>query len=253
MFITDSSLGQPVGLSGTHGQYEEDSSPTRGDLYLNGDNSKLQMSQFLDLYNLQIDAEEPNYSMDIVLEHNKNRYYQSLNNNPYFWYGPIGGTIIRNAAYAFMGRLMANYSIEHPADGILSQPIPVIDACRFQFTNCLTGKDTLKLFFAVSGEEGSFVYNKGAERIPENWYRRPTPYGVANFAVDLAGWASKFPDLLKYASPPRSIRNTANVFQCRWKYRKSKFVRRNRHQQHHRRSLQREEPSRGEQCCVSWT
>jgi hypothetical protein len=61
----------------------------------------------------------------------------------------------------------------------------------------LTGKDTLKSFFAVSGEEGSFVYNKGAERIPENWYRRPTPYGFANFAVDLAEWATKFPTLLK--------------------------------------------------------
>lgn len=121
MFITNSSSGQPVGLSGTHGQYEEDSSATRGDLYLDGNNSELQMSQFLDLYNLQIDAEEPNYSMDIVLEHNKKRYYQSLNNNPYFWYGPLGGTVIRNAAYAFMGRLMANYSIEHPTDGILSQ------------------------------------------------------------------------------------------------------------------------------------
>lgn len=118
--MTNNFLGQPVGLSGTHGQYEEDSSPTRGDLYLDGDNSELQMSQFLALYNLQIDAEEPNYSMDIVLEHNKNRYYQSLNNNPYFWYGPIGGTVIRNAAYAFLGRLMANYSIENPTDGILS-------------------------------------------------------------------------------------------------------------------------------------
>lgn len=114
-------LGQPVGLSGTHGQYEEDSSATRGDLYLDGNNQDLIMSQFLDLYNLQIDAAEPNYSMDVILQHNMHRYEQSLNNNPYFWYGPIGGTIVRNAAYAFIGRLFANQSSENPVDGVLSK------------------------------------------------------------------------------------------------------------------------------------
>lgn len=109
--------GEPVGLSGTHGQYKEDSSSTRGDLYEVGNNYDLPMSQFLDLYNLQIDAEEPKYGMDAILEHNRNRYYQSLQKNPYFWYGPIGGTVIRNAACAFMGRLFANYSEEYPVDG----------------------------------------------------------------------------------------------------------------------------------------
>jgi hypothetical protein len=59
--------------------------------------------------------------MDIILEHNINRYYESLNNNPYFWYAAIGGTIIRNAAYASTGRLFANYSEEYPTGGIQSK------------------------------------------------------------------------------------------------------------------------------------
>jgi len=80
------------------------------------------MSQFLALYDLQINSTEPNYSMDVILEHNINRYYESLNTNPYFWYGPIGGTVIRNAAYAFSGRLFANYSAEYPIDGRLCKP-----------------------------------------------------------------------------------------------------------------------------------
>lgn len=113
--------GKPKGLTGTHGQYEEDSSATRGDLYLDGDNNDLIMSQFLDLYNLQKDAVDPNYSMDVILQHNVQRYYNSLNKNPYFWYGPIGGTVVRNAAYAFAGRLFANYSEEHPTDGRLCE------------------------------------------------------------------------------------------------------------------------------------
>jgi len=108
-------------LTGTHAQYEEDSSATRGDLYLDGSNDDLIMSQFLDLYNLQKDAADPNYGMDVWLQHNIQRYYNSLNKNPYFWYGPLGGTVIRNAAYCFSGRLFANYSAEYPQDGRMSK------------------------------------------------------------------------------------------------------------------------------------
>lgn len=32
----------------------------------------------------------------------------------------------------------------------------------------------LKTFFAVTGEGDDMVYNTGMERIPENWYRRPS-------------------------------------------------------------------------------
>jgi hypothetical protein len=35
-------------------------------------------------------------------------------------------------------------------------------------------RETLKSFFAVSGEPGSFTINRGYERIPTNWYRRPS-------------------------------------------------------------------------------
>jgi hypothetical protein len=114
---SDKIPGEPVGLSGTHGQYEQDASGTRGDTYVTGDNSVLQMSLFMDLYNLQINATDPNYSMDVMLQHNINRYYQSLNTNPYFWYGPLGGTVLRNAAYCFTGRLFANYSAQYPLEG----------------------------------------------------------------------------------------------------------------------------------------
>lgn len=32
--------------------------------------------------------------------------------------------------------------------------------------------DILKTFYAVSGEDGNFQYNRGHERIPDNWYTR---------------------------------------------------------------------------------
>jgi len=161
------------------------------------------MSQFLELYNLQIDAEDPNYSMEVVLQHNVNRYYHSLNTNPYFWYGPIGGTVVRNAAYCFMGRLFANYSAEYPLEGRLCKNILfTMSGKPFIRLTLLTepthiAKDTLKSFFAVSGPEGAFVYNRGQERIPNNYYRRPTPYDVVEVALDITSWAKKHPFILK--------------------------------------------------------
>ena len=32
-------------------------------------------------------------------------------------------------------------------------------------------KETLKSFFAVSGDSGNFTYSPGHERIPDNWYK----------------------------------------------------------------------------------
>lgn len=73
----------------------------------------------MDLYNL-VDDPNGDYSMDVLLKHSQHRYQQSVSQNPYFYYGPLTGMIFRNAGYAFMGRMFANYSIENPT-GILSE------------------------------------------------------------------------------------------------------------------------------------
>jgi len=46
---------------------------------------------------------------------------------------------------------------------------------------------TLKSFFSITGEEGSFVYTPGNERIPDNWYRRAIgdDYGVLQLVLQL--------------------------------------------------------------------
>lgn len=62
---------------------------------------------------------------------------------------------------------------------------------------CGVAKETLKSFFAVTGPEGAFVYKRGEERIPENYYRRPTPYGVVEYSNDLVKWAEQYHFLLK--------------------------------------------------------
>ena len=72
---------------------------------------------------------------------------------------------------------MANHSAEFP-DGTLSLEV-------------------FKSFFAVSGDEDSFVYKEGHERIPDNWYRRPVAdYSIPAFLVDVLDHGVRYPRLL---------------------------------------------------------
>lgn len=41
------------------------------------------------------------------------------------------------------------------------------------------------------------TYNKGHERIPENWYRIPTDYGLISFNLDLINLTLKYPELAR--------------------------------------------------------
>lgn len=71
---------------------------------------------------------------------------------------------------------MSNHSAEHP-DGILDQ-------------------ETLKSFYAITGDRDNFTYTPGHERIPDNWYRRPRGDGFsfAGAAVDINGIHTKYPE-----------------------------------------------------------
>jgi len=108
-----------MGLDATHNTFEVDGSSTRGDLYdPNGNNHDVNMTYFMELYNLQKDAEDPNYTLDVMIDNALNRFDQAVAYNPYFYYGPFSGMVLRNGATFFAARLMANCSEEYP-DGIL--------------------------------------------------------------------------------------------------------------------------------------
>jgi hypothetical protein len=53
----------------------------------------------------------------------------------------------------------------------------------------------MKSFYGVEGGKGTFTYKKGWERIPENWYRIPNDYGLAQVNLDLIDWIMKYPEL----------------------------------------------------------
>lgn len=124
----------------------------RGDLYQYGSNSDLVISQFEKFYSLQPNDNTANYNIDVLAQFRAIRFAESIEKNPYFYYGPFSGTTVSIAAYSFIYRFMANHTAEAP-DGVLNGEV-------------------LKSFMAMSGNPGNFTWTQGHERIPENWYRR---------------------------------------------------------------------------------
>lgn len=125
-----------------------------------GNDYKLVISQFQQLFSTQPNAATANYTIPVLEAFRDQRFKQQIANNPYFFNGPFTGVAVQAAAYSFIYRFMANHTAENPA-GILNQ-------------------DVLKSFFAITGESGSFENQDGWERIPDNWYRRAIGDEVTN-------------------------------------------------------------------------
>jgi len=167
-------VSTPQGISGSHNKYEGDSSPTRGDLYEYGNDYKLVMSQFQQMYDLG--KADDNYDLDLLTNFRATRFQQSIENNPYFFYGPFSGVLVTPAAYTFIYRYMSNKSEEYP-EGRLNGEV-------------------LKSFFSITGDDGNFTYTEGWERIPENWYTRNAadPYGITGLTLDTQAMGLQHPE-----------------------------------------------------------
>lgn len=111
-------LGTPQGIDYSHNFLEADASPTRNDLYLTGDSWTMNMTRFQQLYDTVPSAED--FSFDVLSKWSADRWHESVETNPYFYYGPFTGMIARNAGYFFVGRLFANHSSD-TTEGILSE------------------------------------------------------------------------------------------------------------------------------------
>ncbi|KAG8678611.1 hypothetical protein FRC09_019698, partial [Ceratobasidium sp. 395] len=166
------------GISSSHNKFEFDSSPTRGDAYINnGDATNVQMERFRSLYGLLPEDPASNYDLDVFTCHRKQSYDYSINNNPHY-FNPPRGIIVSQTAHCLPPALFSNHSAETP-NGVL------------------TG-DVLKTFFAISGTSENLTYNSGYERIPENWYRREigNDYGIVPLGTDIISMLHNVPEAL---------------------------------------------------------
>jgi hypothetical protein len=173
-------LGSPQGLSGSHNKYESDASPTRGDLYLKGNDYTVQLDQFEQYYDALTPLENlgADQQYDGLVDFRISRFENSKQTNPYFFYSPFAGVLVSPAGWAFPPRMMSNKSAEFPEGNL--------------------DLETFKAFFAVTGEKGSFQYTVGHERIPDNFYKRAVgdEYTIAGFLVDVLDYAEQYPDFL---------------------------------------------------------
>lgn len=173
--LTKALLGQSQGISYSHNIYETDMSIGRNDAYLNhGDAHSLNLDRFKQAY--QTGMKGDRYTMDGLAQDFAAKGKQSVEENPNFFSAPFSGVVVAPAAYFFVINLMSNHSAEEP-NGYLNGQI-------------------MKEFFAVEGEYPNFKWLPGQERIPENWYRRPTltPYDIANADSDVAVQYTAYPE-----------------------------------------------------------
>lgn len=115
-------LGTPRGLEGSHNIIEADSSMTRPDLYVEGDASTMNITQFKEVYDAL--PQEASPAFDVMAHRSATRFNESVHTNPDFYYGPFTGMIARNAGYLFSARLFANYSGDAAAEGLMSRSAP---------------------------------------------------------------------------------------------------------------------------------
>lgn len=73
--------------------------------------------------------------------------------------------------------------------------------------------DVLKSFFSITGEPGSFQWNEGQERIPDNWYKRAVgdEYTIPYFNSDLTAAALQYPQFLSVGGNTGTVDSFAGV------------------------------------------
>ncbi|KAL9628594.1 MAG: hypothetical protein Q9204_005795 [Flavoplaca sp. TL-2023a] len=168
----------PSGLSGSHNNYEGDTSATRGDQYLFGNNDLLQIPFFQQYYDALLENTPAPQQYSALFRFRQSRFNYSIENNPYFFFPQFAGVLVAPAGFAFPPAMMSNHSAQYP-QGYLD-------------------KETFKSFFAVTGKSGNFKYRPGHERIPDNWYKRAigTEYSIPAFLLDVLEYARQDPRLL---------------------------------------------------------
>ncbi|KAI5370767.1 putative chloroperoxidase [Septoria linicola] len=166
-----------TGISGSHNNYETDSSPIRADLNQYGRNGELILSQFRNLYNRQ-SGPNANYNLEVLRDFRRDRYSESIQKNPFFAYLPFSGIEVSQAAFTFIYRFMSNKSSEYPS-GVLN-------------------REVLKSFMSITGPDNALKWVPGNEKIPNNWYKRnpSDEYSVPYFESDILYFASTVPQIL---------------------------------------------------------
>lgn len=146
--------GAEPGLD-AHNKFEGDASLTRNDYFLaNGDDFTFNAT----LFKMMTDSTGGVYDRAGMSKYRLERYQQSRQNNPNFFFGPL--TVLLYGASSFLYELMP------------SGP------------NYIPDKATISSFFGAT-EQSDGTYTFSAEQIPANWTNRVTPYSTTDVTAEI--------------------------------------------------------------------
>lgn len=74
----------------------------------------MNLANFETLYDMIPEGSGEFFTLDTLIDFAAIRFNDSISTNPYFYYGPVSGTIARNTGFCFVANLMANYSSGKP-------------------------------------------------------------------------------------------------------------------------------------------
>lgn len=164
-------VGEPQGIIGTHNFVEADSSNTRDDLYMTGNNYALNMTKFEEWYSMSTDG---TFNLNLMAELAKNRMEQTKQTNPNFYYGPVTGLLARNAGYIFPGRLLRNYSEEDPEGVLTMLDLDPSLSIQASLTKVEQPRRTSGLSTAYMVEKVTLPTEKDGSGFPRTGTRRPS-------------------------------------------------------------------------------
>ena len=193
-------IGEGQGISYSHNNYEGDGSIARFDAYTHGgDAHSLNISKFEEVYavggsDTSEDGFGQRYTLDLFRQRLEQVQDDAIASNPYYFTGAFSTLVVVPAAYNFVINFMSNHTAQEPS-GYLVRLFPAFE------DSANNEKDgyNFKSFFGISGAPGLFVWNRGQERIPDRWYRRPStnPYTANDVAEDVGIGYAAYPASLK--------------------------------------------------------
>lgn len=184
-------LGDCQGLKWSHNRVEGDVSPTRMDFYT-GDASNLHLPYFKQLLDITNDTQNIDY--DDMTKFRKTRLLNSVNTNPNLFINVIT-FVLAIITYLLPLRLFSN-SLYPPCNQ----------------KGCID-YETMKSFFAVTGNGPNLTYNPGQESIPDNWYRVPygEEYGLKELNQDVLVAVGNDPTLLRLGGNTGEVNSFVGV------------------------------------------
>ncbi|KAI9704641.1 MAG: hypothetical protein M1820_005389 [Bogoriella megaspora] len=150
-------LGDEQGLDG-HNKFEGDTSLTRTDYFFRGDDFSFNTTLWEEFVQYAQQYGGGQFNRDTITAYRSQRYDESLNTNPNFYFGPKSLLLYGAASFIYQ---------------------------VFPGSNHAPDLDTISTFFGAEYDDDTDTWTHVPERLPSNWTNRATAYTVPEVAGEI--------------------------------------------------------------------